>query len=190
MLLVVYSILILWALIYLINYLFEGPRKHRPSFLPTNVSPRSPIQIVLKPFHLMIDTTVFNPVLDVFSARLYNQPFLQESLRRFYDIGNLFSTLGMVAIICLLSWTTVKLLSLQLQVPVSAPYEPRPPTKRDVVAVSSENSKLPFHLIASLLHSTITPSPILHPGTGPRTYCTTQPSPSPTMCPVHGSNSP
>jgi hypothetical protein len=160
MFIVVYFILVLWALIFLINHLFQLHRRHsQRSILPTDVSPRpssTPTHVVLKPFHLVIDTTAFNPVLDAFSANLFDYPPYQVGLRRFYDIGNVFSVLGMIAIICLLAWTTVKLCYLLFQVPASATPAGLVSFKRGLATVTSESSELSIYLIASLSHTYVT----------------------------------
>lgn len=137
-----YYLLALWAIIYVAHRLFRQAGYALPLHAPRS----SLFNVVLKPFHLIIDTTIFNQPHDTFAAYLYKQPLFQNVLRKFYSTGNLFGVLGMFGGITVLTWTTVKLLYITL-------YGPNSPlntfTKRAAVP---EPADLPFQLIVRLCY--------------------------------------
>lgn len=138
-----YPLFLFWALIYVVDRLLRRRGQQDRLALPIHASPDS-LHVVLKPFHLVIDTKIFNPAHDKFSVYLYKKQSIQNVLRTFYNVGNLFGVLGMSSAIGLLGWTAVKLLYVTLHDPQSAAHilakRSAPPTEPD----------MPFHLVASV----------------------------------------
>jgi S2P endopeptidase len=142
-----YPLFLLWALIYVADRLLKRRGQRSRLALPIHASSDS-LHVVLKPFHLVIDTKILNPAHDKFSVYLYKKQSIHNVLRTFYNVGNLFGVLGMLSAIGLLGWTSVKLLYVTLHDPQSVAHtlvrRSTPPAELD----------MPFHLIAS-----VNPSP-------------------------------
>jgi hypothetical protein len=152
-----YPVIVFWAFIFSFSRFNQRGRHQNGSVLPIQASARpKPYNVVLRPFHLLIDTTAFNSAHDAFTVYLEQQPMLQGILRYLYNIGSVFGILGMAGSICLLSWTIVKLLGVLPHVV----HPPRPLGKRDSISLGSPD--LPFHLIVNSLSCVQLPTFMLH----------------------------
>lgn len=139
-----YYLLVLWAIIYIAYYVFK---RQKGLTLPLHDLQPPPFNVVLKPFHLIIDTTIFNQPHDTFAVYLYNTPLFRRVLQHLYNVGNIFGVLGMFGGIAVLAWTTVKLSNIMLYGPNGTFTTQNTLAKRSDAV---EPADLPFHLIASL----------------------------------------
>lgn len=141
-----YSLLLLWAVIYAINKRRQGKSGRLP--LPVYGTPRTQgaqCQVKLKPLHLIVETTAFNQIHDKFAWALLRNPTLKDALKSFYGFGAALGIVGMLGGTGMLLWTTWKLSYLLLATPPARGglvrrYATPPPPRSD---------GLPFYLIVS-----------------------------------------
>lgn len=141
-----YSLVLLWAVIYAVN----KRRREKPGRLPLPVygTPRThavQYQVKLRPFHLTVETTAFNQTHDKFAWTLLRNPALKDVLRSFYGFGAALCVIGMLGGVGMLVWTTWKLSYLLLVTPPAGDGL----VKRDAVPTSPQSGGLPFYLIVS-----------------------------------------
>lgn len=139
-----YSLVLLWAIIHVVNKRRQDKRNHLP--LPVYGVSRTQTakyQVKLRPLHLIFETTAFNQTHDKFSWTLLRNPALKDGLKFFYGLGAVLGILGMFAGVGTLVWTTGKLSYLLL----SAPPNRDGLAKRDVTSLPSYGGGLPFYLI-------------------------------------------
>ena len=142
-----YSLTLLWAII----YAFNKRRKEKHGRLPLPVygvsRPQAAKYLVkLRPLHLTVETTAFNQTHDKFSWSLLRNPPLKNGLKLFYSFGAALGIVGMLGGVAALVWTTLKLSYLLLSTP---PNRDRL-GKRDIASQPSPAGGLPFYLIVSL----------------------------------------
>ena len=140
-----YSLALLWAIIYAVN----KHRQEKPSRLPLPVygTPRTQsakYQVKLRPFHLIVETTAFNQTHDKFAWTLLRNPALKDVLKSFYGFGAALGVIGTLGGVGMLAWTTWKLSYLLLATP---------PTGEGLVrrgaTPTPRGGGLPFYLIVS-----------------------------------------
>ena len=141
-----YSLVLLWAIIYAVNRRQRGKPGGLP--LPTYYIPRAQAakyQVQLRPLHLIIETTAFNQTHDKFAWALLRNPTIKSVLKSFYGLGAALGVAGMLGGVGMLVWTTWKLLYLLLAIPSAGGGL----AKRDTTTLPSQASGLPFYLIVS-----------------------------------------
>jgi hypothetical protein len=141
-----YSLALLWAIIYAVN----KRRKEKPSRLPLPVygTPRTQTaqyQVKLRLLHLAVETTAFNQTHDKFAWTLLRNPALKDVLRSFYGFGAALCVIGMLGGVGMLVWTNWKLSYLLLSTPPTRDGLLR----RDSIPTPPQSDGLPFHLIVS-----------------------------------------
>ena len=141
-----YSLALLWAIIYAVN----KRRQEKPNrlSLPVYGTPRtqaSQCQVRLRPLHLIVETTAFNQTHDKFAWTLLRNPVLKDVLKSFYGFGAALGVIGMFCAVGMLVWTTWKLSYLLL----AAPPTRDGPVKRDAILTPPQSGGLPFYLIVS-----------------------------------------
>jgi hypothetical protein len=147
MLALLYSLALLWAIIYAVN----KRRQEKHSRLPLPVYGVSRTQVAnyhvkLRPLHLIIETTAFNQTHDKFSWTLLRNPPLKRSLKLLYTFGAVLGIVGMLGGVGALAWTTLKLSYLLLS---STSPDRDGLVKRDAASQPSQGVGLPFYLIVS-----------------------------------------
>ena len=140
-----YSLALLWAIIYAVN----KRRQRKPTRLPLpaySISrTQAKYQVQLRPLHLIVETTAFNQTHDKFAWTLLRNPVLKALLKSFYGFGAALGVTGMLGGVGMLLWTTWKLSYLLLAtLPGGAKL-----VKRDAIALPPQGSGLPFYLIVS-----------------------------------------
>ena len=143
-----YSLALLWAIIYAVN----KRRQEKPGRLPLPVygTPRAQAaqyQVKLRPLHLTVETTAFNQIHDKFAWTLLRNPALKNALRSFYGFGAALCIIGMLGGVGMLVWTTWRLSYLLL----AAPPTRDGPVRRDAIPTPQQSGGLPFYLIVSWL---------------------------------------
>lgn len=141
-----YSLALLWAIVYAVNKRRQEKRNRLP--LPAYGLPRTQVakyQVKLRPLHLVIETTAFNQTHDRFSWTLVRNPALKNGLKFFYGFGAVLGVLGTFGGIGTLVWTTWKLSYLFLSTPPNRDGL----VKRDAAPPRSQGDGLPFYLIVS-----------------------------------------
>ena len=141
-----YSLALLWAIIYAVNNRRRGKPGRLP--LPAYYTPRTQTaryQVQLRPLHLIVETTAFNQTHDKFVWTLLRNPALKDILESFYDFGAALGVIGMLGGVGMLLWTTWKLSYLLLTTPLVGDGL----VKRDGNAPPPQGSGLPFYLIVS-----------------------------------------
>lgn len=154
-----YSLVLLWAIIYAVNKRQRGKPNRLP--LPAYYTPRSQAvkyQVQLRPFHLIIETTTFNPTHDKFAWTLLRNPALKDVLKSFYGFGAALGIIGMLGGVGILVWTTAKLSYLLLTTPPVGGGL----IKRDATAPHPQGRSLPFYLIVSVFPLSTTRQLQLH----------------------------
>lgn len=144
-----YSIALLWAIIYVVDKRRREKLNHIP--LPVYGAPRTQAaqcQVKLRPLHLIVETTAFNQTHDKFAWALLRNPALKGALRSFYGLGAALGVVGMLGGVGMLAWTTWKLSYLLL---LATPPSGDGLVKRDPPAAPAQGSGLPFYLVVSLL---------------------------------------
>lgn len=123
----VYSVLLLWAIIHLIHRLITRHGHHTSrGILPSDASSRVPrrswlnrshYRVTLQPVHLRLETTGFNDLHDTLASYLTKQrnSFSRNALVLFYNIGSMAGAVGMLAALGLLVVTTYRSSSFLLQ---------------------------------------------------------------------------
>ena len=148
-----YSLALLWAIIYAVSK--RRQEKSNRLSLPLYGLSRTPAakyQVKLRPLHLIIETTAFNHTHDKFAWTLLRNPALKNALKLFYGLGAVMGIVGVFSGVGMLIWTTWRLSYLLL----SAPPTRGGLVKRDATSPSSQGNGLPFHLIVSLFSPTTT----------------------------------
>jgi len=143
-----YSLALLWAIIYAVN----RRRQEKPSRIPLPVygTPRTQAaqyQVKLRPFHLTVETTAFNQIHDKFAWNLLRNPALKVFLKSFYGFGAALCVIGMLGGVGMLVWTIWKLSYLLLAAPPTGDGLVR----RDTIPTPPQSGGLPFYLIVSWL---------------------------------------
>ena len=146
MLTLLYSLALLWAIIYAVN----KRRQEKPNRLPlpaygVSRTQTAKYQVKVRLLHLIIETTAFNQTHDKFSWTLLRNPVLKDGLKLFYGFGAVLGIIGMFCGVGTLAWTTWKLLYLLLSTPPNRDGL----IKRDVASPPSQGGNLPFYLIVS-----------------------------------------
>ena len=141
-----YSLALLWAIIYAVN----KRRQEKPNrlSLPVYGTPRtqaSQCQVRLRPLHLIVETTAFNQTHDKFAWTLLRNPVLKDVLKSFYGFGAALGVIGMFCAVGMLVWTTWKLSYLLLATPPAG----NGLVKRNATSTPPQSSGLPFYLIVS-----------------------------------------
>ena len=141
-----YSLALLWIVIYLVNKRRQGKSNRLP--LPLYGLSRTQVpryQVKLRPFHLIIETTAFNQTHDKFAWTLLRNSALKSALKSFYGFGAVLGIIGMFGGVGMLMWTTWKLSHLLLHTPPTRDGL----VKRSATSPPSQGDGLPFHLIVS-----------------------------------------
>ena len=141
-----YSLALLWAIIYAVNKRRRGKPGGLP--LPAYYTPRAQVakyQIQLRPLHLIVETTAFNQTHDEFAWTLLRKPTLKSVLKSFYGLGGALGVTGMLGGVGMLVWTIWKLLYLLLAIPPARGGL----VKRDATTPPPQGGELPFYLIVS-----------------------------------------
>jgi len=110
----VVALLLVWVAIHAIHYARKPSKTH--SLLPSTSNSRlarhgfwkkSTTQVILKAFHLRLQTTAWNLHHDILATELKKERrlFLSQTLRVFYDLGSVFGIFGMLVGLGLLLWT-------------------------------------------------------------------------------------
>ena len=141
-----YSLALLWAVIYAVN----KRRQEKPSRIPlpvygTSRAQGAQYQVKLRPFHVIIETTAFNQTHDKFAWTLLRNPASKGVLRPFYGFGAALGVIGMLGGVGMLVWTTWKLSYLLLATPPTGDGLVR----RGTTPTPPQTSGLPFYLIVS-----------------------------------------
>lgn len=143
MLALLYSLALLWAVIYVVN----KRRREKHGRLPLPIygvsRPQAAKYLVkLRPLHLIVETTAFNQTHDKFSWSLLRNPPLKDGLKLFYCFGAVLGIVGMLGGVGMLVWTALKLSHLFLSTRDQL-------VKRDTASPPSQAGGLPFYLIVS-----------------------------------------
>lgn len=141
-----YSLALLWAIIYAVNKRRRGKPGGLP--LPAYYTPRAQVakyQIQLRPLHLIVETTTFNQTHDKFAWTLLRNPTLKGVLKSFYGLGGTLGVTGMLGGVGMLVWTIWKLSYLLLAIPPAGGGL----AKRDATTPLPQGGGLPFYLIVS-----------------------------------------
>ena len=141
-----YSLALLWAIIYAVNKRQRGKPSGLP--LPAYSTPRAQAakyQIRLRPLHLIVETTALNQTHDKFAWTLLRNPTLKSVLKSFYGLGGVLGVTGMLGGVGMLVWTIWKLSYMLLAFPPAGGRL----AKRDATTSSPQGSELPFYLIVS-----------------------------------------
>lgn len=141
-----YSLALLWAIIYAVN----KRRQEKPGRIPLPVysvsrTPVAKYQVQLKPLHLIIETTAFNQTHDKFAWTLLRNPTLKDALKSFYGFGAVSGIVGMFGGVGMLVWTTWKLSYMLLATPPAVDGLVR----RGATPPPPQDGELPFYLIVS-----------------------------------------
>jgi hypothetical protein len=141
-----YSLALLWAIIYAVN----KRRQEKPGRIPLPVysvsrTPVAKYQVQLKPLHLIIETTAFNQTHDKFAWTLVRNPTLKDALKSFYGFGAVSGIIGMFGGVGMLVWTTWKLSYMLLATPPAGDGLVR----RGAAPPPPQGGELPFYLIVS-----------------------------------------
>jgi len=141
-----YSLALLWAIIYAVN----KRRQEKPGRLPLPVYGIPPTQaakyyVKLRPLHLIVETTAFNQTHDKFAWTLLRNPPLKGGLKHFYGVGAVLGVIGMFGGVGTLVWTTWKLSHMIL----TTPHAGDGLVKRGASPPPPQNAGLPFYLIVS-----------------------------------------
>jgi len=141
-----YSLALLWAIIYAVNKRQRGKPTGLP--LPAYYTPRAQVakyQIQLRPLHLIVETAAFNQTHDKFAWTLVRRPKLKSALKSFYGLGGVLGVTGMLGGVGILVWTVWKLSYLLLAIPPAGGGL----AKRDATTPPLQGGELPFYLIVS-----------------------------------------
>lgn len=141
-----YSLALLWTIIYAVNKRRQGKLSRPP--LPAYYTPRAQAvkyQVQLRPLHLIIETTAFNQTHDKLAWSLLRNPGSKDFLKAFYGFGAALGVTGMLGGVGMLVWTTWKLSYLLLTTPRVGDGL----VKRDATAPPPQGGELPFYLIVS-----------------------------------------
>lgn len=142
-----YSLALLWAIIYAVSKRRQGKPSRLP--LPVYGTPRTQAahQVKFRPFHLIVETTAFNQAHDRFAWALLRNPALKDALRSFYNFGAASGVIGMLGGVGALLWTAWKLSYL-----LFATLPTRDGlVRRDATSAPPPSGGLPFYLIVSQL---------------------------------------
>lgn len=141
-----YSLALLWAVIYAVNKRRQDKHDRLP--LPVYRVSRTQAakyQIKLRPLYLIIETTALNQTHDKFSWTLLRNPTLKDGLKIFYGFGAVLAIIGMFGGVGTLVWTVWKLSYILLFAPPTGDGL----VKRDAASPTSQGGGLPFYLIVS-----------------------------------------
>jgi len=141
-----YSLALLWAVIYAVNKRRRGKSSGLP--LPVYYIPRAQAakyQVQLRPLHLIVETTAFNQTHDKFAWALLRNPGSKTVLKSFYGFGAALGVAGMLGGVGMLVWTIWKLSYLLLAIPPAAEGL----VKRGATTPPLQGGGLPFYLIVS-----------------------------------------
>jgi len=141
-----YSLALLWTIIYAVNKHRRGKPGGLP--LPAYYIPRAQAakyQIQLRPLNLVVETTAFNQIHDEFAWTLLRNPTLKSALKSFYGLGAALGVAGMLGGVGTLVWTTWKLSHLLLAIQPAGEGL----VKRDATTPPPQGSGLPFYFIVS-----------------------------------------
>lgn len=142
-----YSLVLLWAIIYAVNKRRQGQSCRLSLPVYGNLRTQAArCQVKLRPLHLIIETTAFNQIHDKFAWTLLRNPALKDVLKSFYDFGAALGVVGMMGGVGMLLWTTWKLSYLLLATPPA-----RGELVRRGVTPPPQSDGLPFYLIVSQL---------------------------------------
>lgn len=142
-----YSLALLWAIIYAVNRRRRetSNRLSLPAYRVSRTQ-AAKYQVKLRPLHLIIETTALNHTHDKFAWTLLRNPALKDALKHFYGFGAVLGIIGMFSGVGMLVWTTWKLSYLLLSTPPTRDGL----VKRGLTPSHLQESGLPFYLIVSL----------------------------------------